>query len=523
MPAPTPGTEETQEEYLDRCDLENETEDEGERRNECQLRWDQSQEEDAPPDDEEGKAEEARTRGLRARARSSTNKNRGGGSMDIRAVKQEKAELMGDVQTIKREARGLLTRAMPEGRRQAQLDVKQEQVEAIDTRLTELAHLEAQWELFKEEDLGATPARQGSDEVIPSAGNLPTPFKAFGDQLAAVAAYAQNPGTKHPGVSGIHQIQAALGASEGIPSDAGWLVQTDFTTELLRLTHETGILAGLTDRKPIGPNANGLKINAVDETSRVDGSRWGGVQGFWTAEAATFTASKPKYRQMELNLQKLTGLYYATDELLMDTVALGAFVADAFAEEFGFKLDDALIRGAGGGMPLGILGHAGTIDIPKVDGQDANTVIAENVEDMWSRARASGLMNSEWFINQDVWPQLFRLSHVIGTGGVPMFMLPGGMVNSPFGALMGRPVTPIEQCETVGTSGDIILANWKEYLMIEKGGIEAASSIHVQFLTDETTFRFILRADGQPKRNAALTPYKGTNTQSAFLTLADRD
>ena len=521
MPAPTPGTEETQDEYLDRCNLENETEDEGERQSECQLRWDQSQDdgEGAPPDDEEGKTE---ARARRLRARSSINKNRGGGSMDIRAVKQEKAELMGEVQTIKREARGLLTKTMAEDRRQAQLDVKQEQVEAAESRLTELAHLEAQWELFKEEDLGAAPARTGSDEPNFSGGNLPTPFRSFGDQLAAVAAYTQDPRTSHPGAPGLHQIQAALGASEGISSDGGWLVQTDFTTELLRLVHETGKLTGLTDRKPISANSNGMKINAVDETSRVDGSRWGGVQAFWAAEAATITASKPKYRQMELNLQKLTGLYYATDELLMDTVALGAFAGEAFAEEFGFKLDDALIRGAGGGMPLGILGHAGTIDVAKETNQVAKTIVAENVENMWSRAWARGLMNSEWFINQDVWPQLFQLSHAIGTGGVPMFMLPGGLVNAPFGSLMGRPVTPIEQCETLGTSGDIILADWSQYLMIEKGGIEAASSIHVQFLTDELTFRFILRADGQPKRNAALTPYRGTNTQSPFVTLATR-
>ena len=132
------------------------------------------------------------------------------------------------------------------------------------------------------------------------------------------------------------------------------------------------------------------------------------------------------------------------------------------------------------------------------------------------------ILRAQWFINQDVWLQLFQLSHVTGTGGVPMFMLPGGLVNAPFGSLMGRPVTPIEQCETLGTTGDVIFADLSQYLMIEKGGVEAASSIHVQFLTDETTFRFILRTDGQPKRNAALTPYKGSSTQSSFVTLATR-
>jgi len=227
---------------------------------------------------------------------------------------------------------------------------------------------------------------------------------------------------------------------------------------------------------------------------------------------------------MELTLQKLTGLYYATDELLMDVTALGAFAQDAFAEEFGFKVDDAICRGGGAGMPLGILGHAGTVSVSKETGQAAATIVKENIESMYARAWARSLPNMEWFINQDCWPQLFKLSQVVGLGGVPVFIPPGGLSAAPFGSLLGRPVTPIEQCETVGTVGDIVLADFSQYLIIEKGSIEAASSIHVQFLTDETVFRFILRMDGQPKRNAALTPFKGGSgkTQSSFVTLATR-
>jgi HK97 family phage major capsid protein len=141
---------------------------------------------------------------------------------------------------------------------------------------------------------------------------------------------------------------------------------------------------------------------------------------------------------------------------------------------------------------------------------------------MYARMWARSLPRSEWYINQDCWPQLFQLQHTIGTGGVPVFLPPGGISGAPYGTLLGRPVMPIEQCETLGTVGDIILADFSQYLMIEKGGIDAASSIHVQFLTNQTVFRFVLRTDGQPKRNTALTPFKGTATQSSFVTLATR-
>lgn len=43
---------------------------------------------------------------------------------------------------------------------------------------------------------------------------------------------------------------------------------------------------------------------------------------------------------------------------------------------------------------------------------------------------------------------------------------------------------PLEQYSAVGEVGDIIIADKSQYLLIDKGGINAASSIHVRFLYD---------------------------------------
>jgi hypothetical protein len=79
-----------------------------------------------------------------------------------------------------------------------------------------------------------------------------------------------------------------------------------------------------------------------------------------------------------------------------------------------------------------------------------------------------------------------------------------------------------EQCATCGTVGDIILADPQSYLIIEKSGIQAASSIHLQFLTDEMTFRWTYRVDGQSMFTLPITPFKGVNTMSPFIALAIR-
>lgn len=137
-------------------------------------------------------------------------------------------------------------------------------------------------------------------------------FGTLGEQLLAAYRAAMPGGHTDERLS----TRAASGLNESTPSDGGFLVQQDFVKELLKRTYETGILASKVKKIPISTNANGLKINAVDEDSRANGSRWGGVQTYWEAEADEHTGSKPKFRQMELSLKKLTGLCYATDELL---------------------------------------------------------------------------------------------------------------------------------------------------------------------------------------------------------------
>jgi len=342
-------------------------------------------------------------------------------------------------------------------------------------------------------------------------------WKSLGEQMLAV----YNAGVPGGSVDG-RLTKAPSGMSEVVPSDGGFLVQSDFANELLARTYETGIIAPRVNRIPIGPGKNGLKINAVDETSRVTGSRWGGVQAYWAAEAEQKTASKPKFRQMQLSLQKLVGLCYSTDELLQDAVALGAVLSKAFSEEFGFMIDDAVIRGSGAGQPLGILNSPCLVSVAKEAGQAADTVVAQNIVKMWSRMWSRSRANAVWLINQDVEPQLFTMSIAVGTGGVPIYMPAGGLSGQQYSTLFGRPVIACEQCNTVGDQGDIILADFSQYLMIDKGPMESASSIHVRFVYDETAFRFVYRVDGQPAWNAALTPAYSANTLSPFVVLDAR-
>ena len=152
--------------------------------------------------------------------------------------------------------------------------------------------------------------------------------------------------------------------------------------------------------------------------------------------------------------------------------------------------------------------------------QAASTIVTENIVNMYAR-RLGNSADYIWLYNQDIEPQLFTMSLAVGTGGAPTYMPPGGLSDAPYGRLLGRPAFPHESCATLGTQGDIALVNPSEYVMVDRAP-QSASSIHVQFTTDETTFRFVYRVDGQPKLASAITPANGSNTQSPFVVLDTR-
>jgi HK97 family phage major capsid protein len=318
-------------------------------------------------------------------------------------------------------------------------------------------------------------------------------------------------------------IRAATGASEGVSSDGGFLLKQDHSDDFYRLVLSGSPVLDRVRKVQISGNANSIKFNAFDETDRADGSRFGGVRGYWVAEAGSITKSKPKFRQITLNLNKLASLFYATDELLADASVLGSLMEQALAEELGFMAQDSIINGSGAGQCLGIMNSPALITVSKETGQAADTVVAENIMKMWMRLPARSRKNAIWVCNQDIEVQLSSMSLAVGTGGVPVFMPAGGLSQSGYSMLFGRPLIPIEQCASLGDLGDVLLFDPDAYILGEKGGFTFAQSPHVQFSTDEMCFRMTYRVDGSPLQNAAVAPYKGAaNTVSPYVTLEAR-
>lgn len=390
-----------------------------------------------------------------------------------------------------------------------------------DTIVARIAQIDADIEGQRALDAALLTAPVVSAEE-PAASNGPRLFGSLGEQLLAVRQAAVNPQATDQRLFAIQAAVPGTGSNTTVGSDGGFLIQQNFQPGILDRIFAGSQLAQYCNPREIGAGFNGTAWNVIDETSRADGSRGGGVQAYWIAEGASITASRPKLARQELNLGKLAALWYATDEQLQDATATESFAEAEFVDELSFKLDAAIYAGTGAGIPQGILSANALVSVAKETGQAAATLLGENVKKMFSRMSPRSLGNAAWYINQEVWPQVFDLYHAVGTGGVPLFIPSGGISETPGGALLGRPIRVIEQAEALGTKGDISFLDLSRYLLIRKGGVQKAASIHVQFLTDETAFRWILRVNGRPMPLAALTPYKGSATTSPFITLDTR-
>lgn len=398
--------------------------------------------------------------------------------------------------------------------------------EQINAKLNEIkaqkAKIEAQKEIDVMDEERKIQEKTPANEPIYAQPKDPNEKKwkgGMGEFLQAVAK-ASSPGGRMD--NRLSYQNSATGLNESVTSEGGFLLENDFIQDLFDTMMSQSQVANRIRMIPIGANTNRLRALGIDETSRANGSRWGGVQAYWVAEAETVTQTKPKFREIELSLQKLLALCYVTDDLLQDSTALEAIVRQSYADEMSFKIDDAVINGSGVGMPLGILNSDALVAVPKESGQAAGTIKYENILKMWSSMPARLRANAVWYINQEIESQLYTMALNVGTGGAPVFLPSGGASNSQFSTLLNRPIVPIEQCSPLGKKGDIILADPTQYIGIDKKAPTADVSIHVRFLYDEQVFRFIYKFNGAPYRNKPITPYKGANALSPFVALADR-
>lgn len=475
--------------------------------------------------------------------------------LSIDALRQRKIEIESQLEPLVAANQAILDKQVAENRditpdeesafnkNMQALVSKRKDLDRVNVMITETAAL-----LETERNAGGKPVENN--------GRGKNGFSCLGEMLQAVGKAGRG-GRTDPRLAGMFgefdaqgRFQAAGGSdgalNEAIPSEGGFLVNADYSDKIYQRSYLTGEITRRCQRQPVSNTSNRLVLRVVDEDSRADGSRMGGVLSYWQNEADQFLSSRPKFRRIELVLNKLTALVYATDELLDDVAALEAWIMQNLPTEINFRTEDAIFQGTGAGQPAGIFNSAAfqalspgsTANV--ITGTDViamlaqfwypgmrNTIAAYSNENLTAGGGGPRIPAAAWFVSQSTIPQLFNLQQPMqGSGSaVPAVVLlyhaPGdNPLYGPYGELMGLPVIPTEHNAALGTKGDIVLADLSQVLLADKGAVQAAASMHVRFLYDEMAFRFTYRVDAQTTWKKALTPKDGGPALSPFIGLA---
>lgn len=365
-----------------------------------------------------------------------------------------------------------------------------------------IAALEAQAALSAENAASGDPAGKPGEAV--------KPFRTFDEQLKAIRDSAINR-TVDERLTKVKN--AAQGSNETVDAEGGFLVQEEFAGYIFESAATAGQILPRVDTYTVGSNANRASWVMADETDISD-HVYGGVQMYWTKEAETVNASKPKYKEKSMKLEKIMGITYVTEELMEDAPFVSSLTSRQFSLAAQRLLEGGVVSGTGEDQMLGILNSGALVEVAA----SGDSVKAEDVLAMWQRFDTRYRSNAVWVAHPDMETELPLLT----LNGESVWLPEGGLSGQGYQTILGRPVIFTDHCAPAGQKGSFNLWDFNQYMLLKKGSVKEAWSMHVAFLTDQHAFRMTFRCNGAPKVDNPIKLKNSELTRSPFVTLGAR-
>jgi len=345
-------------------------------------------------------------------------------------------------------------------------------------------------------------------------------FKNFGDMIKSVLLWSKGlykDERLHWYNDADGKIAQVKDLVENVGASGGFLVPTEFIARLYAIMAESNFVR---QRATIIPmRRRSVSIPVLDQTGTTAGiPHWfGGMQFYWADEATEKTSTDAAFRKITLTAHKLIGYTRASDELMDDAaISLDAlltgelgFVGGAnWMEEFAF------LQGTGAGQPLGVINAGATITVARAAD---NAIGFADLANMMENFLPSG--KGVWVITQSAMADLIQLN---GPTGNPSYIWQPNARDGVPGSLLGLPVIWTEKSPVIGHDGDVLLADWRYYLLGDRQAVTVESTQFDRWRYDETSWRMVHRVDGQPWLSAPLTLQDGTTQVSPFVILGGK-
>jgi len=321
----------------------------------------------------------------------------------------------------------------------------------------------------------------------------PMVIKSFGEWLNCI--------TKDP--SKIKLTQKANGMSEGVNADGGYLLTPQITSTIFGATIPGSVIYPKCFKIPL--QSNSIKLPIFNDTGDNATSKPRGYAV--TPDGTQKTATTFALTQKTVSLVTWSYLVYATEELLEDAPAFGAWMTQKIREKAGYDFDNLCLNGV-----AATNGFEGILTAAANSYRAACTVAATMTKPSIINLMAGIIpqyrAGAEWYMSSKAWANAMDLLST-ATTVTPSF---GAVMSIDGMTLMGKPVNVMPQMANLNSNGDILLGNFGTYVVAEKNGLNLAISRDFKFDTDEIAYRVTVRQGGAatiPTKTATDTTVMG--------------
>lgn len=379
-----------------------------------------------------------------------------------------------------------LTQERQQAIQQEEFKAMRSQVETLNGVIEELRKPGAEFALGRDEEGKAVqdendPYRAGNHSVF---NDIRLANKGNQDALQRLT----------HGVDGLTEEGKAM--TEGTAAQGGYLVRPQVERQLVESRELDNVLRGLCSR--INVNTNAIQLDQLTLST---------VAG-WVAELA----QKPETTGMTLatvtaSVFTAAGLATVSNQLLADSdPAVDALVTADLAKRLVALEETAFINGSGVNQPLGILNTPG-IGATPLTSTDVDDLLDAVLDAVAAVETAHGAPTAI-LMHPRTWTRIIKHrdaagAFVITPGAGPQDPRTG--LRGPAKTLWGYNVVTSNRIPTNlggGTESRVIVADFREALILDRQGITVDESSHVHFTTNQTVFR----AEQRVGFTAARTP-----------------
>jgi HK97 family phage major capsid protein len=314
--------------------------------------------------------------------------------------------------------------------------------------------------------------------------------------------------------------------SEKIPSEGGFLVPEVLRSEVL----EYMTAALIRPRAMVLPmGAERLALPVLDNLTQASETQaLGGLTFAWTESKAGITPSIPAFGRTVLEARKAAAyMQGVSNDFVEDAAgAFGDFTGRVISLGYSWFEDDSFINGTGAGEPQGLINAPCQVTVTR------NTSSKVLFPDIAAMFKALAPASKQYGLVPEVTDVCWLLSASVMDWILELYYNPSGTeVVSPSGwftmgdgknagpSLLGLPALVTDHQPAVGTTGDIILADLRHYVIADRMAmtIERSAESPGAFGSDTSNFRVKARLDGRYWIQSAFTTEAGQSVSPVVV------